>query len=350
MQGKRIYIFSCLKNGGISRGMTGYLRFLLAYLVLLSHVGFRVEGLNPGVFAVVIFYILAGHVVTHLLFDVFWNRRKSIFTFYKDRFLRIFPLYLFVSLITVVFLLSTSFGSPEFKPINVINNLLLIPLNYYMYIYDKLIILTSTNPPWWLIPPAWSLGAEFQIYLLLPFLIRFPLVGIFFFFCSLCVYSAANLNLIHSDYFGYRLIPGVLFIFMMGSIIQKAASGKASNYEKLTLTVTYTFCILWFLYFVVEKHIYGAYTRETLLGIIVGAPIVYMNLKLKLKLPFNRTLGNLSYGVFLSHFLAIWILEYLGFPKKGILFPISVSVITLTIAWVGVTLVDKKVEKIRFNL
>lgn len=51
--------------------MFGYLRFTLAFLVLLSHVGVTFYTLNPGVIAVVIFYILAGYVVSHLYKDIF---------------------------------------------------------------------------------------------------------------------------------------------------------------------------------------------------------------------------------------------------------------------------------------
>ena len=57
--------------------MFGYIRFALAFLVMLSHIGVRVYGLNPGVMAVVIFYILAGYVVSHLFNDscthLFWK-------------------------------------------------------------------------------------------------------------------------------------------------------------------------------------------------------------------------------------------------------------------------------------
>lgn len=49
--------------------MTGYIRFFLAFLVLISHLGIRFKGMNEGVFAVVIFYILAGHVVTKLFLE-----------------------------------------------------------------------------------------------------------------------------------------------------------------------------------------------------------------------------------------------------------------------------------------
>ncbi len=329
--------------------MTGYLRFFLAVLVMLSHMGFRVEGMNPGVFAVVIFYMLAGHVVTHLIYDVFWKKEKAILKFYLDRILRIFPMYLFVSCLTIFFLLLTSFGNPEFKKLNLLNNFLVIPLNYYMYIYTYIIILTSTNPPWWLIPPAWSLGAELQVYFLLPFLFRFPVLGVIAFLCTLCVYSLANLSLIHSDYFGYRLLVGVLFIFMLGGFLQKIKTGKASRWEIALTTGTYLFCIVWFLYFVLGKHTYGAYTRETLLGIIVGLPVVYLSMNFRVRLPFNRLLGNLSYGLFLAHFPAIWFFEYLGIKKTEQLLP-DVFLLSVFVSYLGVTLIEKRIEKIRFRL
>ena len=45
--------------------MFGYIRFILAYFVLLSHVGIGLAGKNIGVFAVVNFYILSGLVTSN---------------------------------------------------------------------------------------------------------------------------------------------------------------------------------------------------------------------------------------------------------------------------------------------
>lgn len=75
--------------------MTGYIRFFLAFLVLISHLGIRFKGMNEGVFAVVIFYILAGHVVTKLFLEKIKSNDiiKRLKIFYIERFLRIFPRY-----------------------------------------------------------------------------------------------------------------------------------------------------------------------------------------------------------------------------------------------------------------
>jgi peptidoglycan/LPS O-acetylase OafA/YrhL len=63
----------------------GSLRFLLACLVLLSHLGISIGGLNPGVSAVVVFYLLAGHVAARLWLK--WTSggiRAKIYGFYLN--------------------------------------------------------------------------------------------------------------------------------------------------------------------------------------------------------------------------------------------------------------------------
>ena len=45
----------------------GILRFILAILVLLSHTGVSLLGLNPGVMAVIVFYAISGYVMAALI-------------------------------------------------------------------------------------------------------------------------------------------------------------------------------------------------------------------------------------------------------------------------------------------
>ena len=143
--------------------MVGYVRLLLAYLVLLSHINLRLFGLNPGVFAVVIFYIFAGHVVTRLWDDILPRGPRLLGRFLCDRFLRIYPLYLFICLLTLAFLLRTAFYPLDISVSKLTNNALIIPLNYYMWLNSDILM----QPAWCLVPPAWSLGAELQAYLLM---------------------------------------------------------------------------------------------------------------------------------------------------------------------------------------
>jgi peptidoglycan/LPS O-acetylase OafA/YrhL len=96
-------------------------------MVLLSHFEYEVLGLHLGVIAVVLFYILAGHVVTDLMTRVFEPGRQLIWRFYAERCLRIFPLYLYCMGLTILFLRVTNFGQPEFSLQRIVYHLLVPP-------------------------------------------------------------------------------------------------------------------------------------------------------------------------------------------------------------------------------
>lgn len=332
--------------------MFGYLRFILAFLVLISHVNVRFFGLNPGVFAVVMFYLLAGYVVSHLWEDVIPNgpddqdNKAKLYRFYKDRALRILPLYSYVALLTLLFLFITGYANPQFSLIKLINNFLIIPLNYFMWLNNA--ILTAV-PDGWLIPPAWSLGTELQAYILLPFIFLFKKIKIWFAISSFAIYLLANLSIIHPDYFGYRLIFGVFFIFVAGSSIQSTQSSKNSNkfdqiYPWLLWGVIAGLSILFGFF----KLFSPTYTKETFSGLLTGMPLIYIIGKSKLKLPCNSLLGSLSYGVFLSHFLLIWLLDYTGLiDKYSILYIPAITMGSIFIAYSGVKIVEKRIDLIR---
>jgi len=328
--------------------MVPVLRFILATFVLISHLDIRIFGLNPGVIAVIVFYILAGHVIARLYLHKF---SKHLLLFYFERGLRIYPFYFFVAFLTILFLVITEYGQPEFKVLNIFLNFLIIPLNYYMYIEEHLIILKGTEPPWWLIPPAWSLGAELQVYLLMPILLTLRIFLYIAFILSFLVYNLANLNILHSDYFGYRLIIGTLFIFIVGAILEKLNAKTANKFDIFLLISLYFFSMFWFIIVVGKLNIYGIYTRETLLGILIGVPLVLLSLKIRPIKSLN-IFGNLSYGIFLTHFLSIWFLDFLGLLQNvsSIEKIIVVFLLSLFLAYIGVIIVDKPIEKIRYYL
>ncbi|MBK3866178.1 hypothetical protein GFL09_00445 [Pseudomonas stutzeri] len=131
----------------------GLLRLFLASLVLISHLGVSVAGINPGVSAVAIFYLLAGRVLSRL-----WREQpeRGVISggvwFYRDRLWRILPLYMFALVVAfIVWLLGASspFLLREPEMTDWLANLLIVPLSYYMY---------SGQDAFTLLPPAWSLG------------------------------------------------------------------------------------------------------------------------------------------------------------------------------------------------
>ncbi len=328
--------------------MFGYIRFALAFLVMLSHIGVRVYGLNPGVMAVVIFYILAGYVVSHLFNDILVKKNHRIVLFYKDRAFRIFPLYMYTLIVTLCFLALTSFGKPHYSLSAMVANILIIPLNYYMY-YDFTIL---SNPNWCLIPPAWSLGTELQAYLLLPLVLLCRPLKIIAALLSLGVYLAANFSFLHPDYFGYRFIVGVFFIFIIGSTIQytKTLSTEKNFFETyFPRFIWLTILLLVPLFYYLERFS-PTYTKETFIGLLVGIPLVIAASKVKRKILGDALLASLSYAIFLSHFLAIWILEYSGYTATHTASYITLlTLVSLTIGYLGVKFIEKPLQSVRFR-
>lgn len=304
--------------------MLGTFRLVLALLVALSHINVKILGLNPGVVAVVCFYLISGYVMTGLLHDHYFNGRSEaalrgagirsrydparwrIVYFYFDRALRIFPHYLVVAGLTLIWYLAvgkpTAFlqHAPALRDLAA--NVSVVPLNYYMFNGTDLFTL---------VPPAWSLGAEIQFYLLIPLLLLWRLRTVAF-LLALGVGAAAAWGIIDSEIFGYRLLPGVLVFFLLGSALYEGRKQiKRGALVVLAGTALSAIAAIVLLQF---HHLMLPYNRETLLGLAIGLPLLHCLGRLPHSRIDNR-LGDLSYGVFLNHFLIQWVLvgEPLGF-------------------------------------
>lgn len=295
----------------------GLLRFFLAALVLVSHLSVGIQGYNLGVIAVIVFYLLAGQVVARLWASI--QHQPNAFMFFaRDRLLRILPQY-YAAIILAALVWWKFSPISNFLPTNPSGldwaaNLTIIPLNFFMF---------TELDSFMLIPPAWSLGAELQFYLLTPLI--FSLVAsrlwlIFFF--SIGVFLLAQFGLLHTDYFGYRLLPGILFIFLLGSALAESSTLYPRNkYQKLALTgawlaiVAYGLSLLW-----IQDH--QPFRVEVAVGLALGLPLVVLLQrhpgKARWLKVLNRRAAETSFGIFLYHFPVIWTLQSLGQPYTGI--------------------------------
>ena len=283
--------------------MRGYLRLCLATLVALSHTGYS-NSINIGFSAVIIFYMLAGYVVTHLLHKHFSPNHLS--KFYIDRILRIFPLYLFFLLPVALFLYLTNFRDAKFTPILILSNLTIIPLNYFMYL--KVHVIQDYS----ILPTAWSLGLELQAYAILPLVVRYLPVKWIIGFVSLCIFSTSAFRIIDEGIWGYTLIPGVIYVFLTGSAICKNMKFKA-NADSFDRTFP-IICWGWLLLLLISlyiSHNLHAISTATILGFLIGMPIVQYTSSSSIRLPFDNIVGQISYGVFLIHMPIAWMFEFL---------------------------------------
>lgn len=127
---------------------------------------------------------------------------NGVVAFYLDRFLRIYPLFF------VVLLLSWAGSGLSWGAAAA--NVTLLPLNYSSLFGIPL-----------LIPPSWSLACEVHFYLLVPLLaflstrtLRVVLIA------SLSLFAVSPL-LPGSTFWAFTGLPGILFTFLSGILINR---------------------------------------------------------------------------------------------------------------------------------
>jgi peptidoglycan/LPS O-acetylase OafA/YrhL len=323
--------------------MHGSLRLVLSIFVACSHLGHGV-GFNLGMSSVIIFYLLSGYVVSRLLQKHFPNGR--LFAFYGERFLRIYPVYLFFFLVASLFVLTTSYGPPKFDAWKTIANLTIIPLNYYM-VYDVSIVRSFA-----LLPPAWSLALELQVYLILPYVLRSVtrkwIVGS----VSLGIFMAAMFRLIDQELWSYRLLPGVMFVFLTGAAISSTLDKNSSsdsfdrNFPKIAWG-----CLLLVSVVIITTAGRLYLPFAVVFGFLTGVPIVHFSSKIRTKLKFDNLLGKLSYGLFLIHMPVSWSYEVFFDGKISDFFAlIYVLIVSVLLAMISSSFIEPIVWKFRLSL
>jgi peptidoglycan/LPS O-acetylase OafA/YrhL len=284
----------------------GLLRFTLAMLVLFSHMGWSINGFNPGVTAVVIFYLLSGYVVDRLLHSG-QALGKHAGQFYLDRLWRLLPAYLgallFSAAIWRLLRPQTHFLSAEPNLLTWLGNLTIIPLNYYMY---------NGIDRFTLLPPAWSLGTEIQFYLLAPLIFRLPgRLFLLLYGLSFSVWLLAQTPLLNTDHFGYRLLPGVLFIFMTG-MLQARRNNPARTPPAGTDTLLKALwpLLLGYLLLLWLTGTHRPHDREVATGLLLILSAIQRPARTIANGPepgWSRHLGHYAYGIFLLHFPLLWL-------------------------------------------
>ena len=195
----------------------GIYRFLLAILVAISHIGipFKFYGYNPGVVAVISFFLLSGYVMTSLI-EKYYKTPYNVTGFYVDRVARLFPQYMFYFLVASICIYFFDISSDFINHLTLgkwLLNIPILPLGLYMYWDDGALV----------IPQAWSLGLEMTFYLIMPWIVRYFSLRMIttLMVLSIGVFLAAYAGRIDSDWYGYRLLPGTLFIFITGALFQQ---------------------------------------------------------------------------------------------------------------------------------
>jgi peptidoglycan/LPS O-acetylase OafA/YrhL len=264
----------------------GSFRLLLAYIVLAAHMGWDPFGLMPGVSAVVGFFVLSGFVMTALI-EKHYASVQSLAPFYADRIARIFPQLLLYLGLTVLFVrLKVIFmGTESCTTFELFLNAAGFPLGFYMYWMPNCLI----------IQPTWSIGLELCFYATIPFILWFNLRTAAF-VTSFAFFVIAFFGIVNPDIFGYRLLPGTLFMFLIGSYIY-----IGGVQAKVVATSISAFAFIGLALTIAEPALNMGLNRSVLLGLIVAIPAVWL-LRAFRGGRWDALAGNLSYGIFLAHY------------------------------------------------
>ncbi len=216
-------------------------------------------------------------------------------------------------------------------------NVALLPLMFVVYDLQPWISGTVY------LSQCWSLSLEWYFYMALPLLLasrtRFSLA----YGASISIAAAAALNVVNPYRHGYHLLPGVLFIFLIGSIIYQEC--QQTGVPRRTL---FSFCCVLLLGIATNwnRSLTFEWTREVLLGLLAGIPLVYL---LGRGRPdrLDDALGSLSYGVFLNHYAILGPIYHFKLLKvPWAIFGVTLGV-SIPLAWFSFRVVELPFVRLR---
>ncbi len=336
----------------------GLLRIMLAISVFMAHVR------NPswtrgfgGENAVEIFFIISGFYIA-LILDKSYSK---VSLFYKNRILRLYPIYYIVCILVLVryFIFSNFTESlfnypPEALTIGTIANTTLLGSDWLMFLQwqdeglhfgpfsDSQIPLHQML----FIPQAWSLGVEITFYLFAPFFCKLRtrlIVIIFIILFGLRVIGWTNgLNF---DPWSYRFFPFELPMFIMGILLYRI---RKSAKIRQFLTIKQVYVVLLSAYFafgyIMSKLTILRFWQLVFL-ILVSATIILFGSQNKT----DNAIGEYSYPFYVSHvlvFSSYWTLLSLLDSRNQLFIYFSKQPIQIVLMLVFTLLVSKMLIRV----
>jgi peptidoglycan/LPS O-acetylase OafA/YrhL len=325
----------------------GIYRLILAYCVVIEHVadGHRAIS-HTGVFAVEGFYVLSGFLITKILNENYHFEWK---TFWFNRFLRLYPQYLLLlAFATLLIRLSPTTGSffPEvWSKVPDVGDwfglLLIAPM--------------GVSPMTWQfrpVPSIWSVGVELLNYGIL-FLVSARSVSLAVVVTTLAI-AFHVLGLWYGLGLGPRYFPfyAALLPFSLGASVYFILKRHPLSLSPLSAVL---FCVPALLNCLLaailggvrETYVFEAqfYINIGLQGLAVAA-LASMTAKSSARL--DKLLGDLSYPVFLSHWLVAYLLymTLFGDERRGISLMFA-TLVGATVAAFALCSVQSLIEPLR---
>lgn len=338
------------------------LRFIAAFLVIVHHIEqikaiLKIDnywGSSPfigiiGKLGVILFFVLSGFLITYLLLAEEKSFKTiSIKKFYVRRMLRIWPLYFLIVILAFIVLPNIDlFILPGFDKDVIYSNL---PLKLFLYaIFFPNLVLSLLG----VVPFAshtWSIGTEEQFYLVWPVILKFVKRQRILLMITIIVgYVLFNLSLSthFTDFLPFKkTIRSFWSMFnidcmAIGGIFAILLFQKSKLLNILQNSILfYSSLILVTILIIQGVHI--PYIHYEVYSILFA--IIILNFasnksgKLSLENSVFNFLGNISYGLYMYHpiaiVLALVISSHLKYKENWLIYPLS---FILTVAMASIS-------------
>ncbi|MDU8886834.1 acyltransferase [Yeosuana sp. MJ-SS3] len=295
------------------------LRFFLASFVILFHIPLlsknqglpyfdSLEIFHKGIQAVYMFFVLSGFLIIRLIYRAKINNTFSIKQFYMRRVLRILPLYYLIVFFGFLFyhLILPILNIP-FEINYDLKEGLLLTIFFLPNVFSKL------YSPGGILEILWSIGIEEQFYLFIaPLLFCIKRKYILFF---LTIIVSLYFVIFHSSTFNVlREFSFVYFYLLFGGIVSILEEERKLEFikRKALSIIIVTFAIIYFItdWLVVEIIWLNNFLTCILFSLFI-LTISYNNFGVEIKSRFIKYLGNISYGIYMYHVIALNIVVFL---------------------------------------
>ena len=323
----------------------GVLRTLLAISVVLVHsaplYGFTMVG---GMIAVQSFYIISGFYMSLILNEKYINENGSYRLFITNRFLRLYPIYWLILILTIVYSIFLHYSSDGVENgmlgsffnadyhLNFSSWLYLAFSNSFIFFQDFVVFMglntqtgslfftntyIGTDPKvyeFMLIPQGWTVGIELMFYLIAPFLVRRKPKWIILLIVSCLAFRGLMYyNGFDYDPWTYRFFPFELVFFLLGNIGYRIYLRFKDKLEgsPVPWICVITCIIATCLY---DKVSFDGQVFVFYALIFLSVPFIFV---LSKKSKIDRQIGELSYPIYISHILMILVLNTNSLPYIG---------------------------------
>jgi peptidoglycan/LPS O-acetylase OafA/YrhL len=291
------------------------LRGIAVLLVVFYH--FRIPGFENGFLGVDIFFVISGYLMAQIY------KPDNKLSFYKGRVNRILPGFILVIISTVILGFVLTVPSDFFQIVRQSQFSLLLNPNIYFLAQESYFSNLHFNP----LLHFWSLGIEFQFYILVP-LIAFINRKRPNLLKAICLISAFGcfICLMTSPKAAFYLLPFRLWEFLIGYLVNGNSYGL-KKFHKSTYLIIPFFLIAFTQFLQIDplsNNFANGHPGFLSLMIVVATAVILVRGQVsttkKFKYSFGlESIGNYSYEIYLVHFPLIVFLNYRPFQGTSMI-------------------------------